>query len=175
MNGFSSSILHNSRICCLGCNSSQGKELLQPTSHWSIPSLSNWDICLFTQTCRCVFTLLCQCHLEFKKDRRPSSFYLGHFSLWKKFNHIIKDAHVFHFKLGDRCRLSYFMSSTPWRQTSHHHNWSIASCRFLTCKYGQPSTSGWLWTCINFHSNFEPTWHLFTFPFSFILLLCTSP
>ncbi len=30
-NGFTSPILHNSRICCLQCNSSQGKELLQLT------------------------------------------------------------------------------------------------------------------------------------------------
>jgi hypothetical protein len=68
--------LHNSRICCLQCNSSQGKELSQLIPHLSIPSFSNWDIWLLTQTCQCAFTWLCQCHLELEGARRPSSFYL---------------------------------------------------------------------------------------------------
>ncbi len=72
-------------------------------------------------------------------------------------------------------RLSYLPISTPSRHTSHHHNQLIASHQFLTCKYGWPSRSGWLWTCIDFHNNFGPTWHLIIFPFSFILLLCTFP
>ncbi len=50
MSKFISSMLCNSRICCLGCSSSQGKELLQLTSHWSIPPLTNWGIQLLTQT-----------------------------------------------------------------------------------------------------------------------------
>jgi hypothetical protein len=40
---------------------------------------------------------------------------------------------------------------------------------------GQPSISGRLWTCIDFHNNFEPTWRPLTSPFSFILLLHTFP
>jgi hypothetical protein len=54
--------------------------------------------------------------------------YLGHFFLSKSFNHITKDASVFHFKLGDSRRLSYFSTSTPSRHTSHHHGRPIASC-----------------------------------------------
>jgi hypothetical protein len=45
----------------------------------------------------------------------------------------------------------------------------------LTCKYGQPSTPNWLWTYIDFQSNFEPTWRLVLILFSLILLLCTFP
>jgi hypothetical protein len=58
-NKLTSLILCNSRICCLGCSSSQGKELSQLTPQWSIPPLSNCGIWLFTQTCRCVSTWLC--------------------------------------------------------------------------------------------------------------------
>jgi len=119
---FTSSILRNSKICSIGCSSSQGKELSQLTPHLSIPPLSNWGIWLLTQTCRCVFTQLCQCHLELEGDRRPSSFYLGPFSSSKNFNHITKDVNVFHLKLGDSYRLSYFPTSTPLRHTSHHHD-----------------------------------------------------
>jgi hypothetical protein len=60
-NGFIHPILHNSKICYLRCNSSQGKELSQPTPHWLIPPLSNWNIWLLTQTCQCIFTQLLTC------------------------------------------------------------------------------------------------------------------
>jgi hypothetical protein len=170
VSAFTSPILRNSRICCIECSSSQGKELLQLTPHWSIRPLSNWGIWLLTQTCQCVFTRLCQCHLEFEGDKRPSSFCLGHFSSSKSFDHIIKDASTFHLKLGDSCKLNYFLTSTPLIHNSHHHIQPIASCQFLTCKYGQPSTNSWLWTYIDFHNNFEPTWCHVTSPFSFILL-----
>jgi hypothetical protein len=43
----------------------------------------------------------------------------------------------------------------------------------LTYKYGQPSTSGQLWIWKDFHNYFEPTWHVVTSSFFFILLLCT--
>jgi len=173
--GFTFLILCNSRICYLWCSSSQGKELLQPTPHWSIPPLNNWGIWSLTQTCQCVFIWLCQCHLELERDKMPSSFYLSHFSSSKSFNHIIKDANIFHFKLGGSHRLSYFLTSTPSRHTSHHHGRSIASRWFLTCKYGRPSIGGQLWTWRDFHSYFEPTWCLVIFPFSFTLLLYTFP
>jgi hypothetical protein len=74
--------------------------------------------------------------LELERDKMLSSFYLSHFSSSKSFNHIIKDANIFHFKLGGSHRLSYFLTSTPSRHTSHHHGRSIASRWFLTCKYG---------------------------------------
>jgi len=45
------------------------------------------------------FTQLCQCHLELEGDKRSSFFYLGHFFSSKSFDHITKDASVFHFKL----------------------------------------------------------------------------
>jgi hypothetical protein len=94
--------------------------------------------------------------LEFKGDKRPSSFYLGHFSLSKSFNHITKDAS--NLKLSDNHRLSYFSTSTPSTRNSHHQGWSIASRQFLTCKYvSRPSIGSRLWSCIDFHSNFEPT------------------
>ncbi len=73
-NGFTSPILRNSRICCLRCSSSQGKELLQTTPHWSIPSFNNWGIWFLTQTCWYAFTRLCQCHLELKGEKKLSSF-----------------------------------------------------------------------------------------------------
>ncbi len=66
-NGFTSLILHNSKINHLRYSSSQGKELSQLTPYWSIPPFSNWSIWLFTQTCSCVFTRLCQCHLELER------------------------------------------------------------------------------------------------------------
>jgi hypothetical protein len=56
---------------------------------------------------------LCHCHLELEGDRRPSFFYLGHFSSSKSFDHITKDVSVFHLELGDRRRLNYFSTSTP--------------------------------------------------------------
>ncbi len=83
-------------------------------------------IWLFTQTCQ--FTRLCQCHLELEGDKRPSSFYLGHFFLSKNFDHITKDASILHLKLGDSCKLSYFPTSTPLKHTSHHHNQLFPSC-----------------------------------------------
>ncbi len=63
------------------------------------------------------FTQLCQCHLEFERDNRPSSSYCGHFSLSKSFDHITKDANIFHLKLGGSCRFSYFLTSTPSKHT----------------------------------------------------------
>jgi hypothetical protein len=96
VSGFTFSILHNSKICCIRCTSSQGKKLLQLTPHWSILPLNNRGIWLFTQTCRCVFKWMCQCHLELEGDKRLSSFYLGHFSSSKNFENIIKDASIFH-------------------------------------------------------------------------------
>ncbi len=110
-----------------------------------------------------------------KRTKGPSSFYLGHFFSSKSFNHITTCENVFHLKLGDSCTLNYFPTSTPLKHTSHHHGQPIASCQILICKYDQPSTSAWLWTYIDFHSNFEPTWCPITSPFSFILLLCTFP
>jgi hypothetical protein len=103
--------------------------------------------------------------LELEGDKRPSSFYLGHFSSSKNFDHNTKDASVFHLILGNNHKLSYFPTSTPSRHTSHHQNQSIAICWFLACKYGQPSIGGQLWTCIDFHSNFELTWHHVISPF----------
>ncbi len=54
-------------------------------------------------------------------------FYLGHFSSSKNFDHITKDANIFHLKLGDSHRFSYLSTSTPSKHTSHHHGQSIAS------------------------------------------------
>ncbi len=52
---------------------------------------------------------------------------------------------------------------------------TIASRPFLTCKYGRPSTSDQLWTCIDFHNNFEPTWHLVISPFPIFYSLVHFP
>jgi hypothetical protein len=164
---FTSPILCNYKICCLWCNSSQRKELSQPTPRWSIPPLSNWNIWLFTQTCQCVFTGLCQCHVELEGTKRPSSFNLGHFSTSKSFDHITKNVSIFHLKSNGNHRLSYFSTSTPSRHTSHHHGQSIASHRFLTYKYGRPTKGGRLWTWRNFHKYF---WvNLMSCPFSLFL------
>jgi hypothetical protein len=89
---------------------------------------------LATQTCRCVFTWICQCQLELERARRPSSFYLGHFSSSKSFYHITKDASILHLKLGGSRRFNYFPTSTPSNHTSHHHSWPIAGHWFLTWK-----------------------------------------
>jgi hypothetical protein len=53
----------------------------------------------------------------------------------------------------------------PSKYTSHHHNQSIANCRFLTYKYGWPITGGRLWTWKDFHNYFEPTYVLSLLPF----------
>jgi hypothetical protein len=114
-------------------------------------------ILIITQTCWCVFTLLSQCHLELERVKRLSSFYLGHFSLSKSFNHIIKNTNVHHLNVesSNSCKLCYFPISTLSRYTSHHHDRSIASCWFLRYKYGQ------LITWKDFHTYFELTWCVF--------------
>jgi len=81
----------------------------------------------------CFYTIV-PMPLELKKTRRPSSFYLGHFSTSKSFNHITKNAGILHLKLGDSHRLSYFPTSTPSKHTSHRHGRPIAGHRFLTWK-----------------------------------------
>ncbi len=113
-------------------------------------TLCTWGILLFTQTSWCVFTWLCQCHLELEGDRRPSFFYLCHISSSKSFDHITKDANIFHLKLGGNYWLSYSLTSTPSKHTSHHHGQFITSHWFLTYKYGWPSTSCRLWTWRDF-------------------------
>ncbi len=102
-----------------------------------------------------------------------SSFYLGHFSLSKSFDHITKDVSVFHLKLGGSRRFNYFPTSTPSRHTSHHHGRFIVNRQFLTYKYDWPIVGGQLFTWRKFHTYFEPTWCLVTSPFTLILLLCT--
>jgi len=118
---------------------------------------------------------VCQCYLELEGAKGPSSFYLGHFFSSKSFDHIVKDASVFHLKLSNSHRLGYFPTSTPSRHTSHHHGWSFASHWFMTYKYGRPTTGSRLWTWRYFHSYFEPTCCPITFPFSLILFLCSFP
>ncbi len=66
-------------------------------------------------TYQCVFTRLCQCHLELERDKMPSSFYLGHFSSSKSFDHITKDVRVFHLKSSNSRRLNYFLTSHPFK------------------------------------------------------------
>jgi hypothetical protein len=124
--------LHNSRICCLWCG-------LKTYYNWHridqfLPLTIEVFVCLHKHAN--VFTRLCQCHLELEGDKRPLSFYLGHFFSSKSFDHTTKDANVFHFKLGDSHKLSYGLTSTFSRHISHQHNWFIASHQFLTCKYG---------------------------------------
>jgi hypothetical protein len=50
----------------------------------------------------------------------PHLFCLGYFSSSKNFNHITKDASIFHLKLGGGRRPNYFPTSTPLEHTSHH-------------------------------------------------------
>ncbi len=88
--------------------------------------------------------------MELERVKRPSSFYLGYFSLSKKFNHIIKDASIFHLKSSDSHRFSYFLIATPLEHTTHQ---PIASNQFLTCK--------------DFDIKFELTFHLVNSPISF--------
>ncbi len=130
-NEFISSILRNPRICCLQWTQATQKKLLQPTSHWSIPPCSNWDIWMFTQTSWCV-TRFYQCHLELERAKGQSSFCLSYISLSKDFNHITKDANIFHLKLGGGRRPNYFPTSILLKHTFHHHGWPIACDRFLT-------------------------------------------
>ncbi len=51
---------------------------------------------------------------------------------WKNFNHITKDANIFHLKSSSSHRPSYFSTSTRSKHTSHLHNQPIASGWFLT-------------------------------------------
>jgi hypothetical protein len=57
-------------------------------------------------------------------------FCLDYFSSLKDFNHITKDASIFHLKLGGGRKPNYFPTSTPLQHTSHHHGQPIASDRF---------------------------------------------
>jgi hypothetical protein len=173
VNKFTSSTLCNLRISCIGCNSNQGKELSKPTPHWSIPPLSRLKyLVVYTNMPMCFYTTML---IPFGAWRGQKAFIFLPWSFFfvKSFDHITNVANIFHLKSSDSRRLSYFPTSTPSKHTSHHYSWPITSYRFLTCKYGWPSTSGWLWSYIDFHSNFEPTWRPVAFPFSFILFLCT--
>ncbi len=87
------------------------------TPQWSIPLFSNWNIWMFTQTCWCIFTWVCQCYLEIKRARGPSPFCLGYFSPSKNFNYVAKDVNIFHLKLGNSSKLSYFPTSTLSKYT----------------------------------------------------------
>jgi hypothetical protein len=131
---FISLILRNQVICSLRCGSNQRKELLQLTCYWSIPPFGKWGIWMSTQTCWCVFTQLCQCHLELERVRKLSSFYMGYFFSSKSFNHVAKDASIFHLKLGSSRGPNYFLTSTPSRHTFHRHGRHIVDCRFLTLR-----------------------------------------
>jgi hypothetical protein len=50
----------------------------------------------------------------------------------KKFNHIAKDANLFHSKSSHNRRLNYFLAPTPSKHTSLHHGWHIVGDWFLT-------------------------------------------
>ncbi len=140
---FTSPILCNSRIYHLQCSSSQGKELSQPTPHWLIPPLSHVKyLVAYTNMPMCFYTIVSMHNLELEKVKGPSSFYLGHFFLSKIFHHITEDANILLPKLGGKCKLNYFPISTPSKHTSHHHDRSIVSCRFLTYIYGRPPIGG---------------------------------
>jgi len=108
-----SPILHNLRIWCFHCNSNQKKKLLQSTPHLSILTFNNRNVWVFTQKVQCVFTQVCQYYLELKSAKGPSHFYLGYFSLSKKFNYVEKDTITLHLKLSNNDRPSYFPTSTP--------------------------------------------------------------
>jgi len=69
-----------------------------------------------------------------KRPKGPPFFCFGYFSSSKNFNYVAKDANIFHLKLGNNNRPSYFPTSTPWRHTPHHHGWPITSCWLLKWK-----------------------------------------
>jgi hypothetical protein len=79
------SILCNSRIC--HSDLTQAKKWVIAINTPLIKIFIYWDIWLPTQTCWCVFTRLCQYHLELERVRRPSYFYLGHFSSSRHTSH----------------------------------------------------------------------------------------
>ncbi len=123
---------------------------------------------------------MCQCHLKPEMVRRPSSFCFGYFFSTKKFNHITKNVSIFHLKLGDNCRPSYFLISTPLGHTSHHHDRP-------THHHDRPIASGWFLTWRNMANLLQVVrfdmgrfWHLVwansmscKFSFSFFLFPCT--
>jgi hypothetical protein len=123
-------ILHNSKICCLQCNSNQRKEPLRSTRHWPIPPSSNWNIWMFTQIGQCVLTRVCQFYLESKRVRGSSPFCLDYFPLSKSFNYIAMDVSILHFKLGNNSKPSYSISTFS-RHIPHYHSWPITSCWLL--------------------------------------------
>jgi len=88
--GFISLILHNLRICSFWCSSSQRKELLWLTLHWSILPSNTWRIWMSTQTCWYVFTWSCWCHLELQRTRKPLFFFYWLFFFIIKFNYVAK-------------------------------------------------------------------------------------
>jgi hypothetical protein len=94
--GFTSPILHNSKIHYLWCSSSQKNELLWVTLHWSIPPFSNWSIWMFTQISQCFFIMIVP--MSFGAS---FSFSFCYFSIVKNFNHVAKDASILHFKSCD--------------------------------------------------------------------------
>jgi hypothetical protein len=51
--------------------------------------------------------------LKLKNTKRPSPFYLGYFSLSKKFNYVGKGASILQLKSGSNNMPSYFPISTP--------------------------------------------------------------
>jgi hypothetical protein len=144
-------ILCNSRIWCLQCGLSQKNELSWSAPHWSIHPFNNWNIWMFTETSWCVLTWLCQCHLELEMAKGLFSFCFGYFFSSKKFNHIAKNASIFHLKSSSWCKpISSFSTSTPLGHTSHHHDWPIAGGQFFDMKYYRPTTWGWFLTWKDF-------------------------
>lgn len=87
----------------------------------------------------CVFIWLCQCHLKLEKAKGSLSSCFDYFRK-KKFHHIVKDANIFHLKLGDSCTPNNFSTSTPPKHTSHHHSQPIV-IKFWMKKYNQSITS----------------------------------
>jgi hypothetical protein len=112
MNEFTSLILCNSKIHYLWCGSNQRMQISRSTPHSSIPPISNWGIWMSTQKSWCVFTWLCQCHFGAWKSQKAFIFLFWLLFSIKNLNHIAKDANIFHFKLGDSHRPSYFSTST---------------------------------------------------------------
>jgi len=102
--------------------------------------------------------------------QRSKSFHLFILIIFlsKNFNHITKDASIFHFKLSNSHRLIYF---PPFR-TNLLSPW-LTYCKqsiFDMKKYNQPTISSQFFIWRGFDIYLELTWHPADSPFSYSFL-----
>ncbi len=164
---FISPILRNSKICCIGCSSIQEKEVSQSTLDQFLPLPIEVFGCLHKHV-DMFLHIWAHAILNLKGTQ---GFHLSTLiTFLRQKVSIILQRMEMSFILSRAIAIGLTTSwLSPLQDTPPIIMANLASCWFLTCNYGRPSTNGRLWTYIDFHNNLEPTWHPIISSFSFIL------